>query len=287
MRRCVFVCEDVSVCVQSHSNLCVFVGVCVCVCAYSKARLEVGLFLLRSLMCPCVCNWNTWVIDSLSPPSQITAPGVFECTHLEALGQSRQLWQTKACQAWTTHKHTHTETHTYIESPTEAKQIWTCRHTKAKLEAQTRTYARTGTYKKLTGRCWYVSIPTHTSCWGGHTCVQSLSSFLWQQQSSVAEQPRLSLLLPKWLADWLTHAHGYTHTHSPPFPCSFTDSWLPAPSLLTRSAQDHSRLPGCPLPLHSSYCHHIVLSPCPSGGFKSRLHPRCFLYISIFSFSLA
>lgn len=56
MRRCVFVCEDVSVCVQSHSNLCVFVGVCVCVCAYSKARLEVGLFLLRSLMCPCVCN---------------------------------------------------------------------------------------------------------------------------------------------------------------------------------------------------------------------------------------
>lgn len=84
--------------------------VCVCVCAYSKVRLEVGLFLLQSLMCPCVCNWNTWVIDSLSPPSQITAPGVFECTHLEALGQSRQLWQTKACQAWTTHKHTQKHT---------------------------------------------------------------------------------------------------------------------------------------------------------------------------------
>ena len=48
---------------------------------------------------------------------------------------------------------THTETHTYIESPTEAKQIWTCRHTKAKLEAQTRTYAQRGTHKKLTDRC--------------------------------------------------------------------------------------------------------------------------------------
>lgn len=79
---------------------------------------------------------------------------------------------------------------------------------------------------------------------------------------SVVEQLRLSLLC-KWVADCLTHTHTYTHihirAHTPPFACSFTDCWLPAPHSLHAGSQPSASLPcsspfiplspHCPLPL--------------------------------------
>lgn len=56
--RCVFgVCMSMClVCLSVPVYVCE--SACVSVCAYSrsKERFVVGLFLLHSLMCPCVCN---------------------------------------------------------------------------------------------------------------------------------------------------------------------------------------------------------------------------------------
>lgn len=106
---------------------------------------------------------------------------------------------------------------------------------------------------------------------------------------SVVEQLRLSLLC-KWVADCLTHTHTHIHirAHTPPFACSFTDCWLPAPHSLHAGSQPSASLP-CSSPF-------IPLSPhCPLPLSLWRLQisatsPLLFLktfFVHLYLFSLA
>lgn len=62
-----------------------------------------------------------------------------------------------------------------------------------------------------------------------------------------------------WLPDTHTYTHIHIRAHTPPFACSFTDSWLPAPHSLHAGSQPSASLPcsspfiplspHCPLPL--------------------------------------
>lgn len=119
---CVWLVPQLWICVCANVFLCVYVwnysnGSVLCVSEQEWKR-----FFLQPPMCPYVCNWNTWVIDFPYPSSQISASGLCECTHLEALGQSKQLWCSEGRQPWNrcTHTHTHSircsNTHLWINS---------------------------------------------------------------------------------------------------------------------------------------------------------------------------